>query len=144
MLIWSIAWSKGFYANFILIAHFAWAAWMICGVLMAILGFRWHRLWQWRVFRITHLGGLIATATTPVWADGICPLTEWEWRLRYGSGVQTAPPESESFIIQWIREVLFLEVDPLVISLVTGALALSTIIIFIYRSPWRVYKKRKA
>ena len=81
------------------------------------------------------------TATTPFWADGICPLTSWEWEFRLASG-QLAE-ESESFIIHWINEVLFIDVDPLLLSLVTGVVALITLIIFILRPPWRYCSKAK-
>ena len=136
---WPISFSKSFCANFILIAHFAWASWMIIGAALALLGWRWHRLWRWRVFRITHLIGILATATTPFWANGICPMTEWEWQLRYASGAQTGTGESESFIIHWLDKILFLDIDPLVLSIVTALLALSTLVIFIVRPPWRDY-----
>lgn len=128
-------------ANIILIAHFAWATWMILGAVLAVLGYRWRRLWGWRIFRITHLCALAGTATTPFWADGICPLTVWEWRLRTASSGQAEPYTGESFIIHWIRDILFLDVDPLVLSLATGAIALTTLSVFILHPPWRYYIK---
>lgn len=128
--------AASFVANLILIAHFTWAVWMIAGVVLAVAGFRWRRLWQWRVFRFAHLTGLVGTATVPFWAEGICPLTTWEWTLRPPTGRLGG---DDSFIIHWVRETLFLDVDPLILSLVTGAAALATLVIFIFRPPWRQY-----
>lgn len=129
--------SDGFLANFVLAIHFLWAGWMIAGAVLAVAGLRWRRLWGWRVFRISHLIGLAGTATTPFWADGICPLTQWEWQLRSETSGRLAA--DESFIIHWMRDVLFIDVDPLVLSLVTGAVALITLTIFVLRPPWRYF-----
>ena len=131
-------------ADVILVVHFLWAAWMIFGFLLALLGFRWNRLWGWRTFRWAHILGLAATATTPFWASGICPLTEWEWQLRPASSQQAMDNGNESFIIQWISDTLFLDVEPIILSLVTGAVALITLIIFILRPPWKYYSEGKA
>jgi hypothetical protein len=137
MFILPVSQHAGLLADAILVTHFAWAAWMVSGFVLAVLGFKWIRLWRWRVFRISHLIGLAATATTPFWAGGICPMTEWEWYL--GTAERSGSAPSESFIIHWINEILYLDVDPLTLSLVTGAVALTTLIIFILRPPWRSY-----
>lgn len=135
--------SNGVLANIILVVHFVWATWMISGFVLALLGFRWPRLWEWKTFRIIHLLGLLGTSTTPIWADGICPLTKWEWRLRSTPAAGSGGAGTESFIIQCLRDVLFLDVDPLILSLTTGAIALTTVILFFVRPPWRSYTRRK-
>ena len=126
-------------ANIVLIVHFAWAVWMISGVVLALLGFRWPRLWEWRKFRTTHLIGLIATATTPFWPGGTCPLTIWEWQLR-GDGVVSTQPQS--FVLHWLDKLLFWNVNPLILSLVSASGALAAIIIFIMRPPWKTYRSK--
>ena len=120
----------------VLIAHFIWAGWMILGVVLAMAGFRWPGLWRWRVFRISHLAGLLATATVPIWGKGICPLTRWEWRLHPTESGSAA----ESFLARAIKDVLYVDVDPLVLSLVTAAGALVTVLIFVFRPPWGARK----
>lgn len=122
-------------ANLILIVHFAWAIWMVCGVILALLGFRWPRLWEWKIFRTAHLIGLVATATTPLWPGGTCPLTIWEWELRGGGAV-----EPHSFIIHWLDKLLFWNVNPVILSLISALGALATVVIFIFRPPWRKYR----
>jgi len=123
--------------DIVLFAHFLWAAWMVIGVGLAVAGFRWPRLWRWRVFRITHLLGLLGTATVPLWGEGICPLTRWEGRLRTAESPQGSASAPESFLLRLLTEVLYLDVDPLVLSLITAAGALVTVSIFVFRPPWR-------
>jgi hypothetical protein len=124
-------------ADLILIAHFLWAVWMISGVGLALAGFRWPRFWRWRVFRITHLIGLLATATVPIWAAGICPLTTWEWGRRSAGPGPGSAASPESFLARILEELLYLDVDPLVLSLVTAAGALVTVVIFVLHPPRR-------
>jgi hypothetical protein len=120
----------------VLIVHFIWAGWMVLGVVLAIAGFRWPGLWRWRVFRIAHLAGLLVTATVPLWGKGICPLTRWEWQLRNAESGQGAVPAAESLLERAIKELLYLDVDPLVLSLVIAAGAFVTVLIFVFRPPW--------
>jgi hypothetical protein len=127
-------------ADIILAVHFVWAGWMIAGAVLAVLGFRWPRLWGWRIFRIAHLIGLTGTATTPFWSHGICPLTNWEWQLRSASSGQ--PAAAEPFIIHWMSKTLFINVDPLILSIFSGILALITVIIFVLRPPWKFKLKK--
>jgi hypothetical protein len=126
-----------FPADFILVVHFAWAAWMVSGVAVAVLGFRWHRFWRWRIFRTAHLFGLIATASTPLWPSGTCPLTIWEWELRAEPSTAAQPG---SFIIHWLHEALFWDVDPVILSLISAAAALFTVVMFFLRSPRKMYR----
>jgi hypothetical protein len=120
-------------ANGLLIVHFLWAIWMVAGVLLTVVGFWWVRFWRWTAFRTAHLVGLVITGSTPLWSGGICPLTVWEWRFRAGQ----MPGERESFIVYWIRELLFYDVDPLALSLVSSAAALFVVIMYAVRPPWK-------
>lgn len=131
-------------ANLILIVHFSWALWMLAGIILAFWGFYRPRVWEWKKFRITHLIALAGTATTPLWAEGICPLTTWEWKLRTAAGYTGSSGPPESFIIHWLRELLFWDVDPTALALVTGSLALATVVIFFLRPPWRQYTRGKS
>lgn len=104
---------------------------MIAGVILAILGF-WHpRLWEMRKFRVAHLIGLLATATVPLWADGVCPLTSLEGTVSGGRG-ETAPLLERIF-----REILYWNVPTLFLSFLSALAAAVTFVIFIYRPPWR-------
>jgi Protein of Unknown function (DUF2784) len=129
---------NSFTANFILVIHFAWVAWMISGILLAVLGFKWPRLWGWRIFRIAHLIGLVGTATVPIWAGGICPLSALDWQMR---APDLASGQPQPFLVYWLDRLLYWDVDPLVLSLAIAAGALLTVIIFIFHPPWRYVRK---
>jgi hypothetical protein len=121
-------------ADALIVAHFLWAAWMVAGIAVAALGFHWRRLWGWCWFRSLHLLAFVGTATTPLWNRGICPITTWEWQARgQASGSQS------SFMSRVLSDFLYLDVSPLAISLVTAALALFTLVMFVVRPPWRKY-----
>lgn len=121
-------------ADALIVAHFAWAAWMVAGIAVAGLGFRRPRLWEWKWFRTLHLIAFVATATTPLWNNGICPITTWEWQAR--GQADGSPP---SFLARLLSDVLYLEVSPTVTSVVTGTLALFTVVMYALYPPWRKY-----
>lgn len=116
-------------ANFILILHFLWAVWMIAGVFIAGLVFLVPPFRKLRLFRRAHLVGILITATVPLWGGGICPLTRFE---EYFDKSQY---EDHGFLIHWMGEILYLDVDPVVISLVTAGAAVLTIISIIRHPP---------
>lgn len=120
-------------ADAILAIHFVWALWMIAGVMLAIAGFRWPRLWTWRAFRIAHLLALLGTATVPIWSAGVCPLTTWEWKLRAAG--ESASAAAEPFLRHWLREMLFLDVAPELLSIIAALGAVVTLGVFIWHPP---------
>lgn len=116
----------------VLIFHSLWVAWMLLGIVLAIVAHRRPRLWYMPIFRTTHLIGLVLTATVPLWNDGICPITNWESRVD-GQPHQ----ESDSFMIRLIRSVIYLDVPPWVLSLTTAALAVYCIAVYFLHPPWK-------
>ena len=129
-----------FLADLILVIHFSWAAWMVVGIVLTIFGFWWKRFWRWAVFRTAHLVGMLLTGSTPLWAAGVCPLTEWEWQLRQGA----IPVEREPFLIHWIRELLFYDVEPITLALVSGAAAIFVCVMYVVRPPWKAKRLQSA
>ncbi len=121
----------------VLVVHFLWLLWMISGVLVAVAGFVWRRVWGWHVFRTLHVIGLLGTASVPLWAErGLCPLTLLEWELADGgSGA------AESFIIRMMSDILYVDISPTTLSIATAFAALITIVVYVARSPWR-YRRR--
>jgi hypothetical protein len=118
-------------ADLILAVHLAWALWMTSGVFLALAGFIRPRLWRWSLFRTLHLAGIVATATVPLWAGGVCPMTRWESAFQ---GTRGAP---EPFLIIWLRRILFWEVDPMWLSLLTITAAGVTVVVYALHPPWR-------
>lgn len=119
----------------VLLVHFAWALWMIAGVFHALAGFVWTRLWGWRVFRTLHLAGILLTATVPVWAGGLCPLTRWE------ADAQGLGGEPEPFLVYWAGRLLYWDLDPMWLSIVAAMGAAATLLIYILRPPWKVQSR---
>jgi len=122
-----------------LIVHTAWVVWMILGVLLAVLAHRKPRLWRMPVFRTAHLIGLLATATVPLWSDGICPITDWEW-----AADQRAPGEAEGFLVRAIRATLYLDVAPWILSIVTAVVAMYCVVVYVLYPPWHKPVRRTA
>lgn len=123
--------------DLVLVVHFLWFLWMVSGVVVAVAGFVWPRVWGWRVFRSLHVVGLIGTASVPLWAErGLCPLTLLEWELAdRGSG------GPDSFIIRMMSDILYVDISPTTLSIATAFAALITIVVFVMRPPWR-YRRR--
>lgn len=117
---------------FWLIVHMLWTAWMALGVILAIAAYWKPGLWRMPVFRTTHLIGLLATASVPIWSGGVCPVTNWEWAADHHD--LGAP---EPFLVRLIRGVLYLDVPPWVLSIVTAVCALFCVVVYFKHPPWQ-------
>ena len=120
----------------LLVVHFMWAVWMVTGVVLSVLGLRFQRFLRFRVMRTAHLAGLLATATVPLWNRGICPLTEWEWLV----GGDPAGDRS-SFVIRLLHNLLYLDVSPTVLTVLTALGAAITLGVYVWYPPWK-YPRR--
>ena len=90
-------------SDILVVAHFAWAAFMIGGFFLALIGIFNPRLRRWLITRTIHVCGIIVTASVPLWSQ-YCPLTAWEYSLRGG-----APPQS--FLGTWAHRLLYLDIS---------------------------------
>jgi len=91
-------------ADVVLIAHVGFISFVICGLLLTIIGGLLHWLWVrnfW--FRVLHLLS-IGFVVVEVWCGQVCPLTIWEQQLRQAAGQATY---SESFIEHWLNLLCF-------------------------------------
>lgn len=96
-------------ADFVLIMHALFIAFVILGFVLIVIGAV--RRWVWirnRRFRLVHLLA-IAIVVAQTWFGWICPLTEWESRLREAAG---GGGYTRSFVAHWLHEIIFYEVDP--------------------------------
>ncbi len=92
-------------ADFILVAHFAFVAFVVAGVAIIWLGFffRWPFVRDWR-FRLVHLLAMAFVLGESL-LGFICPLTIWENQLRVrGGGGETY---ASSFMQHWLGRVMF-------------------------------------
>jgi len=89
-----------FLADFILIVHFAFVAFVVGGLALIWIGAA--RGWQWVRnfwFRVAHLAAIVfvaGEALVGVW----CPLTVWEDALRGVHG-------EKSFVARWVHRLIF-------------------------------------
>ncbi len=119
-------------SDIVVVLHLIWAAFMIGGVGLAVVGiFRpaWRRF---KKLRTLHLAGILLTASVPLWG-GICPLTRWEDALRAGS----SPSASRSFLADLAHRLLYIDVPIWAITLVTTIVAVLSIVLYFKYPPWR-------
>ncbi len=102
-------------ADVVLIAHFLFAAFVVAGFALILIG---ARRWHWvrsRKFRIAHFGAIVLVAAESVL--GItCPLTAWEDFLRGSAGQQPG------FVSRWVGRLLYYDFPEWVFALVYIAL----------------------
>ena len=94
-----------FLADLIVGFHMLYVAFAVGGELLIVIG--WILRWRWirgRVFRIAHLIAVVVVSIESM-ADVLCPITEWEYRLRVLAG-QTAEQDI-TFIGRLIRLVVY-------------------------------------
>ena len=91
-------------ADFVLITHAAFAAFVIFGLVLILIGGSLN--WSWVRnfwFRALHLLG-ITIIMVQSWLDVICPLTTLEMWLRQQAGMSTY---EGGFIQYWLHQILF-------------------------------------
>lgn len=95
-----------FWADLLVVAHAAWAGFIVIGLVVILVGAR--RSWNWTRnfwFRAVHLA-MIAIVVGESLMGIPCPLTVWENQLRQLAGEATYPG---SFIGYWVHELLFFD-----------------------------------
>lgn len=95
-----------FLADLIVVAHLAYVAFVVVGLLLVLAG--WALGWAWvrsPLFRLLHLLSIAIVAAESV-AGVTCPLTTWEYELRSAAGQQ---PEEIGFVARLARDVLFFD-----------------------------------
>jgi len=127
---------SAYLSDILVVLHFLWAAFMVGGFVLAIVGIFRPACRRWFKLRTIHLIGIVFTASVPLWA-GLCPLTIWEDTLRGGVGASTAP---RSFLADYAHRLLYINVPVWVITLVTTLVALTSVILYIIYPPWKEYE----
>lgn len=96
-------------ADIILIMHGMFIAFVVLGLVLIPIGVL--RQWSWirnLWFRVIHLLA-IGIVVAESWFGEICPLTEWESRLREAAG---GVGYTQSFIAHWLHEIIFYDIEP--------------------------------
>jgi hypothetical protein len=117
-------------ADLILVVHFCFVLFVICGLVLIWLGAA--RSWRWVRnfwFRIAHLAAILFVAGESV-AGMVCPLTVWEDALR-GRGHESG------FIQRWVGRLLYYDFPGWVFIAAYLLFALAVVITFIRVKPER-------
>jgi len=130
-------------ADLVVVVHFGYVVFVALGMAAIVLGIILR--WQWVRnfwFRAAHFA-MIAVVAMESLCGILCPLTEWEDRLRELAG---EPNEPNSFISRWVHELLFVDVSPAVLAVcycLFGLAVLLALIIAPPRWPWQNRRKQK-
>ena len=117
-----------FLADFILIVHFAFVAFVVGGLALIWIGAA--RGWQWVRnfwFRVAHLAAIVfvvGEAFVGVW----CPLTVWEDALRDVHG-------EKSFVARWVHRLIFYDFPGWVFTVAYVLFALVVIATLVWLPP---------
>ena len=117
-------------ADAIAVVHFVIVVFVGGGMAAILAGIVLHWTWIrnfW--FCAVHLM-MIAAVVAESLCGIICPLTNWEDRLREAGG---APSEPESFIGRLIHSLLFVDVSPSVLGVCYVVFGLLVLLVFILR-----------
>jgi hypothetical protein len=122
----------GFLADAVVVVHFAYVAFVVLAMAAIILG--WARGWPWVRnfwFRLVHFL-MIAVVVAESLCGVLCPLTDWEDRLRDLAG---EPNEPGSFVGRWIHNVLFVDAPSWVLATCYCLFALAVVTMFFVAPP---------
>lgn len=122
-------------ADIIVVVHFGWVLFMLLGFVLSLWGFFWREFFNWWLFRILHLFGIVYVVLLAVLRQ-YCPLTILEntLRARYNP-ILTYPG---SFIVHYINRLVYPDVNPLILLIPTIFIAVFTVVIFIIKPPARI------
>ncbi len=127
-----------FIADLILVTHALFVAFVMLGLVAILLGrylhWDWVRNWWFRTIHFAAIGFVMAEA----WLGVVCPLTEWENRLRVAAGESAY---SGSFIQHWLHEILFYDFSPWVFTVAYTAFGLAVFITWLLVPPERTRNK---
>jgi hypothetical protein len=125
-------------ADAVLVFHFAYVVFIVLGMAAILAGVAWG--WPWVRnfwFRAVHLLA-IALVIVESACGMLCPLTQWEDRLRELAGEANAPG---SFIGRWIDALLFVDVPPRVLLACYCLFGAVVVLAMVFAPPRRPWKK---
>jgi hypothetical protein len=125
----------GLTADAVVVFHFCYVLFAVVGELLILLG--WLLRWRWvrnLTFRIAHLASVVVVAVEAL-IGVLCPLTEWEYRLRLLAG-QTFE-EQIPFMARLVRRIIFYDFPTWVFTLTYILFALLVTATFLLAPPSR-------
>jgi hypothetical protein len=129
-------------ADVILILHFAIVAFVVGGAVMVWAGYLAHWAWVRNArFRVVHLLTMLFVLVESL-VGVLCPLTEWEHRLRVRGGTAVGP--AESFIKTWLHKIMYYDLSAgTFILLYLGFFALIVLALIVVPPDWRAKSRRR-
>ena len=124
-----------FAADALVVVHLLWVCFMVLGIIATAVGVFWRRVLRIRGWRWVHLIGVLFSATLGV-IGRPCPLTTWEYALRRASGAEIGA--EESFVIRVANRMIFPDLEPATLSILTVAAAALVVGVFIWKPPHKV------
>jgi len=126
-------------ADGVLSVHVAIVLFVIGGLVLVVVGNRWH--WRWvnaLWFRLMHLAAIVVVAAQ-AWLGMVCPLTTLEMWLRGKARLTTY---SGSFIEYWMQRLLYFEAPDEVFTLAYTVFGLATVAVW-WRFPPELRRRPK-
>ncbi len=121
------------FADAIIVAHFLFILFMLFGFLFTVYAiFFRQKFFDWWLFRSLHLIGILYVASLSILGK-YCPLTLLENELR--SRYEVSSVYSGSFIVHYLENLVYPDVNPLIIQIPTIFIAMFTIVVFIVKPP---------
>ncbi len=96
-------------ADLVVAIHVAYVGFVVVGMLLILIGIL--RRWAWIRnfwFRTGHFAAIALVVVESAYGI-VCPLTDWEYRLRVAGGEDGAPG---SFVGRCLHALLFVELEP--------------------------------
>lgn len=121
-------------ADLVLVTHALFVAFVFIGLVVILPGRYWR--WGWVKnwwFRVIHLVAIVIVIAES-WLGMICPLTEWENRLREAAGGSGYPG---SFIRHWLHEALFHDFSPWIFTVAYSVFGILVLIAWMVVPPAR-------
>lgn len=123
-------------ADLIIIVHFTWILFMLLGFFWTVYAILFsQKFFQRWVFRTLHLLGIFYVGSLSLLGQ-VCPLTIWENSLR--AKYDPSQVYSGSFIVHYIENLVYPELDVLVIKIATLFIAVFSISIYILKPPQKI------
>lgn len=121
------------FASVIVIVHFLFIVFMLCGFIFNFYGILLNRkLLDYFYLRTLHLIGIVFVFYLEA-VGKYCPLTLLENHFYIKSG--SSPAYGGSFIIHYLEKIIYPDVSPAVIIIPTGVLTAATVLLFIFHPP---------
>ena len=108
---------------------------MLVGFILTLRGLFYKNFFERWLFRTLHLFGIAYVSILAIMGK-YCPLTIWENALR--AKYDPRLTYAGSFMIHYIEKLVYPDINPLIVRILTTFIAVFTVVVFIIRPPERI------